>query len=176
MDLLRKTVISVGALATAAALLSLASTKTAHAYTEEPVIILNPVIHPAIVEEVPHFASHLVLLCSNTLQSNTVPQFFQFSPGGGCYQATAPYPVPAGQSLVITAIDIFDGNDTYLTTQVEILGPTGAYGVWKVQGSASSEFQYPSGIVVPSGTTLSLNLNGSNEPIQVILHGYLTTE
>lgn len=33
MDLLRKTVISVGALATAAALLSLASTKTARAYT-----------------------------------------------------------------------------------------------------------------------------------------------
>jgi len=175
MNLLRNTVISVGALAAAAALLSLASSKTAQAYVEEPVIILNPVIHPAIVEEVPHFASHLVLLCSNTLQSNAVPQFFQFNPGGGCYQA-APYAVPPGQSLVITAIDIFDGNDTYVTTQVEILGPTGAYGVWKVQGSASSEFQYPSGIVVPSGTTLSLNLNGSNEPIQVILHGYLTAE
>lgn len=175
MSLLRKNLIPVAALAAAAAVLSLTSPRTAYAYNEEPVIILNPVFHPAFVEEVPHFASHLVLLCSNTLQPNTEPQFFQFSPGGGCHQA-APYVVPAGQSLVITAIDIFNGNDTYVTTQVEILGPTGAYGVWKVQGSASSEFQYPSGIVVPSGTTLSLNLNGSKEPIQVILHGYLTTE
>jgi hypothetical protein len=101
--------------------------------------------------------------------------FVQFNLGGGVNTQAGPYVVPVGQSLVITAIDIFNGNDTNVTSQVEILGPTGAYGVWKVAGSTSSEFQYPSGIVVQSGT-LGLNLNGSNEPIQVILHGYLTTE
>jgi hypothetical protein len=49
MKRIRKTLISIGAVATAGLLLALASPRTAHASSEEAAIILNPANHPAVV-------------------------------------------------------------------------------------------------------------------------------
>ena len=60
MNLLRKSVISAGAVAAAALLLAVSSPRIVHALGEQLVSITNTATHPAIVEEVPHLPSHIV--------------------------------------------------------------------------------------------------------------------
>jgi hypothetical protein len=48
----------------------------------------------------------------------------------------------------------------------------GLYGVWTVAGSVTTEFQYPSGILVESGKALTMNSTLTGTLVK--LHGYLT--
>src|ERR1700722_9820545 len=165
MKLSRKTLISNGVVAAAALVCALVSPRTVRAYSEEAVFILNPVTHPAVVEEVPHLASHLVTLWSGGASG----AFVQIGTDG--FQTGTPYVVPAGQSLVITSVDIngYDYDGGIVSIQ-SFAG--GQYGVWTVPGHISTEIQFPSGIVVGSGTTLQ-----AFTPVRgyiVYLRGYLT--
>jgi hypothetical protein len=158
-----KTLISIGAVATAVLLLALASPRIVHAYSEEPVFILNPATHPAVVEEVPHLASHLV-----TLWAGESGLFVQRVDG---VQTGTPFVVPAGQSFVITSVDINPNNQNAGYVSIESTTSPGLYGVWLVPGNVSTELQFPSGIVVGSGNNL---LSVVPYGYVVFLHGYLT--
>src|ERR1039458_6181334 len=102
MNLLSRSVISTGGVAAAALLLALASPRAVQALGEQLVNIANTATHPAIVEEVPHLASHLVTLQGYAAGNGISEPFLQQPPDGF---AGSPFVVPAGQSYVITSID-----------------------------------------------------------------------
>lgn len=173
MNLLRKIVISLGGVAVGTLLLAVISPRTVHALGaigDTLVRITNTAAAPAIVEDVPHFGSHLVTLVGYVVSTSYGEPFTQLSTAGTV--GTNAFVVPAGQSFVITAIDI----TPYSNTQAWInLGNYngGWYGGWTVPGTGTTEFQYPSGIVVASGETMAVF---AGQPgTSVIVHGYLTT-
>jgi hypothetical protein len=166
MNLFRKSVLSFVGVAAAALLLALTSPRTMHALGPlgaELVRITNTAEAPAVVEEVPHLASHLVTL---TASANQTLQ--EMGPDGTV--KTDDFVVPAGQSLVITGVEftIYTNNsaDVILMSTTE-----SSYGNWIAPAAATTQFQYPSGIVVASGTNLEVL---ATNPIFVIIHGYLT--
>jgi hypothetical protein len=96
------------------------------------------------------------------------------------YQVTANgvenFEVPAGQSFVITSVDVGPCSNpstqanVYLTNQPS--NWTTWYGEWDMLGWSTLQFQYPTGIAVASGTTIWLN---SSQQCSAIVRGYLTT-
>src|ERR1035438_92176 len=172
MQLSSKRVLSFAGAAAGALLLAFASPRAVQALGEQLVNVANTATHPAIVEEVPHLASHLVTLQGYATGNGISEPFLQQTPDGF---AGTPFVVPAGQSYVITSIDIMPV-DTALPTDTSVVqvqdSGAGCYGVWTVAGSATTEFQYPSGIVVESGKALTMNSTLTGTLVK--LHGYLT--
>jgi hypothetical protein len=165
-----KTLISIGAVATAALVFALVSPRTVHAFSEELVLIANLPNRPAIVEEVPHLASHLVTLAGTVTSSSVGDPFVQLGPEGT--PSANIYVVPAGLSFVITSVDVSPNSSESIWVNIQSY-TGGFYGGWTVPGTFSTEFQYPSGIVVASGVTLAVF--GAGKPGSVVtLHGYLT--
>jgi len=174
MNMLRKSDLFPGAVATATLLLALSAftaPRTARALGDEPVRVANTAAGPAIVEEVPHFASHIVTLYAFSGFSGAFSAaFLQVDPDG--VNGTTAYAVPPGQSFVITGVDINPNNYRTTSSLVSVFaGAGGLYGSWTVPGTVSTEFQYPSGVVVRSGTSLYLVADSA---FGVFLHGYLT--
>jgi hypothetical protein len=171
MNLLRKSDIFSGAVVAATLLLALTAPRTARALGDEPVRVANTAAGPAIVEEVPHFASHIVTLYAFSGLSGAYSAAFLQVGTDGVNEVTA-FVVPAGQSFVITGVDINPNNYRTTSSLVSVFaGAGGLYGSWTVPGTVSTEFQYPSGVVVRSGTSLYLVADSA---IGVFLHGYLT--
>jgi hypothetical protein len=171
MNLLRKSVISFAGVAAAALLLAITSQRTVHALGEQLVSIANTAIHPANVEDASHLASHLVMLNGYMQTANQAVPFYQVTANG-----VVNFEVPAGQSFVITSVNISPCSnpstqaDVYLTNQPS--NWTTWYGEWDTLGWNTLEFQYPTGIAVASGTTLWLN---ASQQCGAIVRGYLTT-
>jgi hypothetical protein len=171
MNLFRKSVLSFAGVAAAALLLALVSPRTVHAISAELVRISNTADAPAIVENVPHLASHLIYLIGSEQNPGNTP-LAELGPDGTVI--TDDYVVPAGQKLVITGIDFVNASATNVADAELKNNNGGYYGVWQVQGLSTTEYQYPSGIVVASGTNLQLSVLSGGA--YVALHGYLTTE
>lgn len=173
MNLSRKNSIAFGGVAAAALLLSLSSPRTVHALGaigDTLVRITNTAAAPAIVEDVPHIASHTVTLIGYVVSTSYGEPFTELTPSGTVSEAA--YVVPAGQSFIITGVDITPAGNT--STWINIGNYNGGwYGGWTVPGNGTTEYQYPSGVVVGSGETLDVF---SGQPgTSVIVHGYLTT-
>jgi hypothetical protein len=173
MNLLRKSVISIGGVAAAALLLSLTSPRTVHALGaigDQLVRVTNTASAPAIVEDVPHFASHLVTLVGYVVSTDYGEPFLQLSTAGTVTESA--FVVPAGQSFVITGVDITPNSNTPVWINVGNY-KGGWYGGWTVPGTGTTEYQYPSGIVVASGEEMAVF---AGQPgVSVLVHGYLTT-
>ena len=168
MKLLGKSVISAGALTAAALLLAISSPRTVHALGDELVSIANTATHPAIVEEVPHLPSHVITLLGFVASTSNSDPLIQLLPNG---TANYFFSVPAGQSLVITSVEVTPPSNT--TTWISLSsGSNGYYGSWSVASNGTGEFPLSSGIVVPSGTTLYVNGNAVSTEITV--YGYLS--
>ena len=168
MKLLGKSVISAGAVVAAALLLAISSPRTVHALGDELVSIANTAIHPAIVEEVPHLPSHVVTLLGFVASTSQSDPLIQLLPNG---TANYFFSVPAGQSLVITSVEVapFSSAPTGITLSS---GSGGYYGSWSVASNATTEFPLSSGIVVPSGTTLYVS--GTAVSTEITVYGYLS--
>jgi len=168
MKLLGKSVISAGALTAAALLVAISSPRTVHALGDELVSIANTATHPAIVEEVPHLPSHVITLLGFVASTSNSDPLIQLLPNG---TANYFFSVPAGQSLVITSVEVTPPSNT--TTWISLSsGSNGYYGSWSVASNGTGEFPLSSGIVVPSGTTLYVNGNAVSTEITV--YGYLS--
>jgi hypothetical protein len=174
MNLLRKSVISIAGIITAALLLSLTSPRTMHALGPigaALVRITNTAEAPAIVEDVPHFASHLVTLFGNyDGGEHNYPYFSQVGPEANLLNAD--FLVPAGQSFVITSVEIlpFTNAPAWVELYNANAGTFYEYDYWNVPGTNSTELQFPSGIVVGNGANLAMLSSGA----YVTVHGYLT--
>jgi hypothetical protein len=173
MNLLRKSVISVGGVAAAALLLSLTSPRTVHALGaigDTLVRVTNTAAAPAIVEDVPHFASHLVTLVGYVVSTSYGEPFEQLSTAGTVPESA--FVVPGGQSFVITGVDITPSSNTPVWINLGNY-KGGWYGGWTVPGTGTTEYQFPSGIVVAAGEEMAVF---AGQPgTSVIVRGYLTT-
>src|SRR5580704_2652095 len=148
-----------------AAVGTLFNPRTAHALVAALVQVSNTPAAPAITLDVSRLASQNVqLLCVGTQNCS------QILPDG-----TSPAPfyiVPTGNSLVITTVQInLAGSGSVQMTQ----GNSSAISnraFWTFASAGSFEFQYPSGIVISSGSDLSVN--GATPPYEeAFLTGYL---
>jgi hypothetical protein len=168
VKLLVKSVISFAALAAAGLLLAISSSRTVHALGDELVSIANTATHPAIVEEVPHLPSHVVTLLGFVASTSNSDPLIQLLPNG---TANYFFSVPAGQSLVITSIEVTPLSNAI--TEVSLSsGSGGYYGSWSVAANGTTEFPLSSGIVVPSGTTLYVS--GTAVSTEISVYGYLS--
>jgi hypothetical protein len=171
MNLFRKSALSFAGVAAAALLLALASPRTVQAFSAALIRIANTAEEPAIVEDVPHFASHLVTLTGSfDGAQNTYPYFSPLGPDSKVLNGD--FVVPAGQSFVITSVEILPyGNPSAWVRLYNYDVAYLQYGYWFTPNSAgTTELQFPSGIVVGSGINLALNSSGAF----VTVHGYLT--
>lgn len=168
MKLLGKSVISAGALTAAALLLAISSPRAVHALGDELVSIANTATHPAIVEEVPHLPSHVVTLLGFVASTSYSGPLIQLLPNG---TANYFFSVPAGQSLVITSVEVTPFSNA-VTAVTLSSGSNGYYGSWSVAANGTTEFPLSSGIVVPSGTTLYVS--GNAVSTEVTVYGYLS--
>jgi hypothetical protein len=152
-----------------AALLAVVGTtfnpRTAHGLVAALVQVSNSPAAPAITQDVSRLASQNVqLLCVGTSNCS------QILPDGS--SPTPTYIVPPGSSLVITTVQINTaGSGSAQMDQANSSGePTRA--TWTFAAGGSFQFQYPSGIVLSSGSDVSVN--GVTPPFEeAILSGYL---
>jgi hypothetical protein len=175
MNLLRKSVVFCGVVAAATLPLALTAPRTVRAFGEELVRIANTETNPAVVEEVPQFASHIVTIYAYAVPEGVVTGGYFVATGtDGTINWNTVFSVPAAQSFVITGVDIDPGFPSTTPSFITVINANNEatlYGQWTVQNNVSTEVQYASGIVVRSGTRLWLNApNGFG----VFLHGYLT--
>jgi hypothetical protein len=135
------------------------------------VSIANTATHPAVVEDVPHFASRLVTLFGTyDGGEHNYPYFEQVGPNANLLSGD--FVVPAGENFVITSVEILPYTNT--PAWVELYNSNAGtyydYDYWSVPGTVSTEYQFPSGIVIGSGANLAMLSGGAF----VTVHGYLT--
>ncbi len=167
-----KSFLSFIALACAAALLIVSFPKAAHAVAAALVQITNTADNPAVTQDVSKMASEIVNLGCTDIACVPVE-----STGG------VQYVVPAGKSLVVTAVDI-DSPSGPVTLYL-LDSPPGSYFLgYKLATysgiSGQVHYAYPSGIVWGSGRSPILGVRTScgslcSEGITTYLYGYLTS-
>jgi hypothetical protein len=176
MTRLPKSVISFGALAIAAGVLTLAVPQAAHAVAAALVQVTNTAASPAITQGVPTLAAQIVDISNSVLPSSaSYTPFYSISP----YATFDPgYSIPSNQSLVITTVDVtpYDCTPTSYTgiSSVGLAVNGSNRNGWTVSGQTTTHFAYPTGLVLAAGSTPSVF--GGNSPCTVLLelHGYLT--
>jgi hypothetical protein len=148
-----------------AAVATMFNPRTAHGLVAALVQVSNSPAAPAITQDVSRLASQNVqLLCVGTSNCS------QILPDGSSPVPT--YIVPAGSSLVITTVQINTaGSGSVQMNQANSSGES-TRASWTFAAGGSFEFQYPSGIVLSSGSDLSVS--GVTPPFEeAILSGYL---
>lgn len=91
------------------------------------------------------------------------------------------FTVPSGQVLVIRSVQIHPVSPGSGRLDVQlgqnIAGTSRAREAWNVTNSEPTVFEYPSGLVIASGSTLIIkNNSGSAGPVHVAINGYLATD
>ena len=179
-----KSVLTLGSVVLAAGALTLAVPRAAHAIAATLVLVTNTTANPAITESVSKQAAQLVTLNTN-LQPFSSSGLFQIGPG---LNAVTAYTVPAGQSLVITGVDLLPGSFRGCATGQFIFvlsgnSPVTNQIVWEVTAPNIGHFEYPSGIVFGPGSSPAIDLSFTspssgtcvNDSANVNLFGYLTS-
>jgi hypothetical protein len=173
MTRLSKSVLSFVPVALTAGVLLLAVPRAAHAVAAAVLVqVLNTAANPAITQSAPSQAAQLVNLQGST--SGPASSSFASASGGPLIVIGTPptYSVPATQSLVITDVDI----QPNCSGQVDIvIGIETESMDWFVSGPNTSHFEYRSGTVFPPGSTPHVAGSSPACPVDVRMHGYLTS-
>jgi hypothetical protein len=165
-----RSVIAVGGVVLAAVVIGFTNPKTVHAVAAALVQVTNTASNPVVNAEVTLSSSQLVQLDCNTFQSCSV-----IEPGG--VETADAYVIPAGQTLVITDVEIHPPLGT--GTGVSAFGIFPAKGTqfqindFVTNDGVTHHFTLGRGVVFPSGT--SLFAQGSLH-VGARLLGYLTDE
>lgn len=153
--------------------------RAAQAVAAALVQVTNTTANPVVTESTTKSASQLVLLqtlAGGAIAPGSTAQMNRFVPGVG--PTGTPYTVPAGQSLVITEMDInaYTSAGAYILlrsvsgSQVnEAVSPTRV---------GSQQMVFSSGIVFTAGDEVQVQNAGSfsaASTVEVVLHGYLTS-
>jgi hypothetical protein len=186
---LSKSVLAVGGVVLAGSLITLMEPKTVHAVAAALVQVTNTAANPVVTQSIGQQAAQSVDL-------ECVPSVI---PGNGtCYVVTdgsrgsTPYVVPANQSLVITAVDVY----TFVAVNEAVNGEPacnagredgvsssgGAPLVWEIVNNTSpTHFTYPSGVVFAPSSPVTMSskhytagLDAECGGDQILLYGYLT--
>ena len=162
-----KSILSFGALALTAGMLTLAIPRTAHALAAALVQVSNTPASPANTQDISKQASQMVQLFCPAAPDSISNCRVDISGG-------PQYMVPAGQTLVINTVEFIpqSGAAEY---QVEFLDTTHNNPIhpWGFAGPNNVQFQYPTGIMLPAGTEPGFFEGSGN--VLVMMNGYLTT-
>ncbi len=174
-----KSVMAVGGVVVAAAMIGFTNPKAVHAVTAALVQVTNTAANPVIGQNTTEQVAQLVDVdCGVSFYPNCAPVY----PSNG----TAGYPSysympPANQSFVITAVDITSNQSCSSPTSAYLYINYGANVVpglhrWYLQAkSGTVHFSYPSGIVVSPQTYLTTGYDSSSCLVAYFnLYGYLT--
>jgi hypothetical protein len=160
-----KSMLSFGAFILAAAVLTLAVPRTAHALAVALVQVANTPASPANTQDISKQASQMVQLVCPAASSGISNCSVDVSGG-------PQYIVKDGQSLVINTVEFIPQS----AGECQIVFLDIAHGnplqPWGFTGPNNVQFQYPSGIVLPAGTEPGF-LDG-NQNVLAIMNGYLT--
>jgi hypothetical protein len=173
MKSLQRFSIGAGSVAAAALALTLFVPKTAHAVAAAFVQVVNTAASPAIAQDVSKLASENVLLWNsgNTINPHSAQFLSQVLANG----STAPsaFVVPAGESLVITSVDITPSGSGSSPIFIgigleEVVIPDTPY---------TNQLRFQNGIVVPAGSGVNISDYGISADglWYVYVHGYLTS-
>jgi hypothetical protein len=195
---LSKSTLSWAGVAVAAILFTLAVPRAAHAVAAALVQVTNTASSPVISQDIGNQAAQIV-----QIECGVVPGSGITDPGHenlfGCVGVPAlgvgsvpqssVYTVPAGETLVVTSVDILSGAlagtpcmspafpQLFTSTPNDVLS---ARKSWIVPGGAgTAHYVYPSGILIPGGETILGIVNFatvSNCTITIDMHGYLTAQ
>lgn len=188
-----KSIITLGGIAVAASLLTLAVPRAAHAVVATLVQVANTPSSPVIAQGIGNQAAQIV-----QIECGYVPGTQAFNnclavPASGILPTTGIYVVPAGETLVVTAVDILSGsaagspcNSPALATLAAFVPAPDLPGeseevyrkYWIVPaGAGMVHYTYPSGILLPPGATLEDVYNRTTEcTLTLDMHGYLTAQ
>jgi hypothetical protein len=170
MKLFEKRTLQIVVVAAAVAVLGLLTPRAAHAVAAALVQITNTTANPGVTQDATLAASQIVTLVFPgvaDLETGSVTMV-QYIPGSG--KSASNYVVPGGQHLVITGLDvqIYTGGGT-LT-----LGPGGIESMNLQSAAGTQQFQFPTGIVFPSGSNVVMSMNSGS--VYVTARGYLTAD
>jgi hypothetical protein len=166
----------VGCAAVLAAVLTLVAPRAAHGFVAALVQVANTIANPAVTLDTSRAASqivHLTTLGKSAVSPSVMTQLHQYIPGGTFGPA---YVVPTGQNLVITSIEasVFTAGNSYLNLYDNTT--IGQRELWYLPNAGTTQLQFPSGFVYPTGTSVYVYIGGSSSLSQmyVDVHGYLT--
>ncbi len=172
---LRQTV-SYGAAALAAGALILAVPRAAHAIAATLVQVTNTAAGPAVAQDVSKLASQQVTLVAPGLSPNINEYLAQMDVHGAI--SSGSFTVPAGQSLIVTSIDITPGAPGSGTNGISIWNTIPGYILesYVVTNSVTTTLQFSNGIVFPAGESLIVgNAISSSGYVNATVRGYLTS-
>jgi hypothetical protein len=154
---------AAGAIAVVVVVGALVTPNTAHALVAALVQITNTTNNPAMTQDVSKAASQIVsLYCRYDVTS--------MLPVCSVLTSEAEYVVPAGKSLVVTAVDI---TSTAGSQNVYLMGDNGYSLAYYGSISGQLHYTYPSGIVFAPGS--SVNFGAVYPSTSLYLYGYLTS-
>jgi hypothetical protein len=158
MTRIPKSVLTLGGVILAVGVLPLAVPRAAHAVAAILVTVVNTAENPAITQSASEQAAQLIFL-TNSIVPNSALKLSSFS-GGPAYS------VPAGFSLVITAVDLTPGFECASGIFTFALNGntnnTNAFKAWAVSPPNTGHFEYPSRIVFGPGSSLLVGFSASN--------------
>jgi hypothetical protein len=175
MNVLRRIAMAIGGTVVVALVLTLAVPRAAHAVFSALVTVTNTSSNPVPTTDVMRsVAQNVELHCQSGVTGQPVCLLI---PPTGVAGNDTQYIVPSGSNLVITDVEIFapqsGGPVSFLLLSTTPANPVRIEN-WIVAGDgATHEFDFPSGIVIPPGATLTSASNSSGESL-VIIRGYLT--
>ncbi len=182
-----KTVMAVGGVVIAlVVIIGFTNPKAVHAVTAALVQVTNTASNPAVTQSVGAQAGNMVHLSCSFAMEKVNSSCFQVSPDGS---TTPDYMVPAGKSLVVTAVDLdanplggLCGGD--YAVNLGTPSNNGAYlNLVAPSSILTAHYTYTSGLVIGGGITPTLwgasesisGLSNCSSLEAVTITGYLTT-
>jgi hypothetical protein len=184
-----KSTLSWGGVAVAAILFTLAVPRAAHAVVAALVQVTNTASSPVVAQGIGNQAAQIVQIECGYLPGG--PQSFGCSavPATGLLSVPPPtsvYNVPAGETLVVTSVDILSGSaadspcmsPASVQLIINVPGALGPRKVWIVpSGAGTVHYVYPSGILISPEAILTGVVNTiSTCTLTLDMHGYLTAQ
>jgi hypothetical protein len=190
-----KSTLSWAGVAVAAILFTLAVPRAAHAVAAALVQVSNTASSPVISQGIGNQAAQIVEIECGYLPLTDTDIGCAAVPATGFLKkpSTSQYTVPAGETLVVTSVDILSGSAAGspcmsfaladVATSVAISSSSNVEGprkFWIVPaGAGTVHYVYPSGILFSPGTAIYDAFNsgpGSTCTITIDMHGYLTAQ
>jgi hypothetical protein len=176
MKRFRKYSLQIAAAAIVAVILTLAAPRAVHAVTAALVTVTNTASSPSIDQGIGQLASENVFLVG--FAGRGASDFLRREPPDGSPPPLTPFAAPAGQSLVITSIEVMPNNTQGIYTLELLNGASGNSRNYflRTPPAYTTQFQFPTGIVFPAGQSVQVR-NESTSPdfVYVYMHGYLTS-
>ena len=201
MNTLKTRLFQAGAAIVVLSALILATPRAAHSLAAALVEVANTPANPVVTQGVPALASQIVTLVpsgngpagvtsAGAFTLSSLPQWSAAVNSGGIEPFAPPYVVPAGQSLVITSIDLAEisesGTDTVILANSAV--PSGQFNVaplgnWVATllvpcspGPTTTQYHFSPGLVFSAGQNVWMSdVAGLQGSLIAEVHGYLTS-